>query len=110
MEKLDELTTLSGTVNRRAIGHLKVGIIPTIAPYLIPDLIFETKKNFPLLSLIFKESQTDNLITEMREGDLDCCILALPVAKPGFYENTYLMKIFYLYEMQNKKVRKFQTP
>ena len=47
LEKLDDLTALSGTVNRRAIGRLRVWVIPTIAPYFITDLIFETKKFFP---------------------------------------------------------------
>ncbi len=110
LEKLDELSTLSGTVNRRAIGHLRVGIIPTIAPYLIPDLIFETKKKFPLLSLTFRESQTDKLLLEMREGDLDCSILALPVAKPGFYESHLFNENFLLVRNAKQKGEKIPDP
>ena len=110
LEKLDDLTALSGTVNRRAIGRLRVGVIPTIAPYLIPDLIFETKKFFPELSLIFKETQTDNLLLEMREGDLDCSILALPVTKPGFYENHLFDENFLLVRNAKQKGVKIPDP
>ena len=108
LQKFEDITMLSEAVNRRAIGLLRVGIIPTIAPYLLPDLIFQTKKNFPKLALIFRESQTDNLLLEMREGDLDCAILALPVAKPGFYEHHLFDENFLL--VRNKRQKNMKIP
>lgn len=84
LEKVEDLTTITKIAKQQMLEQLSVGIIPTIAPYLLPDLIVKTEEVFPGLSLIFKESQTENLLSEMREGNLDCCILALPVSEAGF--------------------------
>ena len=84
LDKVEDLTTITKIAKQQMLEQLSVGIIPTIAPYLLPDLIVKTEEVFPGLSLIFKESQTENLLSEMREGNLDCCILALPVSETGF--------------------------
>jgi len=108
LEKFDELTTLSKAKSRNSIGRLRVGIIPTIAPYILPNLIFEMENKFPQLSLIFRETQTENLLLEMREGLLDCSILALPVSRPGFYQYHLFDESFLL--VRNIKQRDMKIP
>ena len=60
-------------------GHLKLGIIPTLAPYVLPRVLPQLQAVHPALRLEVRETQTKNLIEELARGDLDCILLALPV-------------------------------
>lgn len=60
-------------------GQLRLGCIPTIAPFLLSDLVQEVNQKFPKLNLLLKEDTTANLLTSLRNGDLDVLILALPM-------------------------------
>jgi len=60
-------------------GHLKLGIIPTIAPYLLPRVLPRLQAAHPHLRLEVRETQTKILVEELARGDLDCIMLALPV-------------------------------
>lgn len=60
-------------------GQLKLGCIPTIAPFLLCDLVQEINTHFPKLNLLLREDTTANLLTALRHGELDVLILALPI-------------------------------
>ncbi|MBF9233310.1 LysR substrate-binding domain-containing protein [Microvirga alba] len=60
-------------------GPLRLGIIPSVAPYLLPSLLPDSEKAYPSLELLIRETQTDTLIEELVRGDLDAALLALPV-------------------------------
>ena len=60
-------------------GHLKLGIIPTLAPYVLPRLLPRLQAAHPQLRLEVRETQTKILLDELARGDLDCVMLALPV-------------------------------
>ena len=60
-------------------GTLKLGIIPTIAPYLLPRLLPRLQRAYPSLRLDMRETQTAVLIGELIAGELDCVVLALPI-------------------------------
>lgn len=60
-------------------GQLKLGCIPTIAPFLLCDLVQEVNQRFPSLNLLLREDTTANLLQALKHGDLDVLILALPV-------------------------------
>src|SRR5688572_6147354 len=64
-------------------GALRLGAIPTIGPYLLPDLIPLLRKRAPDMPLIIEENLTGNLAPMLREGELDVVIIALPFALPG---------------------------
>ncbi len=64
-------------------GQLRVGCIPTIAPFLLCDLVQEVNQRFPQLNLLLREDTTSNLLTALRHGELDVLILALPVDIEG---------------------------
>ncbi|WP_428772319.1 hydrogen peroxide-inducible genes activator [Vibrio sp.] len=64
-------------------GQLKVGCIPTIAPFLLCDLVQEVNARFPHLTLLLREDTTVNLLAALRHGELDVLILALPVDIEG---------------------------
>jgi len=60
-------------------GHLKLGIIPTLAPYVLPRVLPRLQTAHPHLRLEVRETQTRALIEELVRGHLDCVMLALPV-------------------------------
>lgn len=64
-------------------GVLRLGVIPTIGPYLLPDLIPILRKRAPEMPLSIEENLTGNLAPMLREGELDVVIIALPFALPG---------------------------
>ncbi len=81
-------------------GDLKVGVIPTIAPYLLPGVIVSFLKKYPEVHLQIWEMTTEDILSGLKHSNLDCGILATPVfdtsvsITPLFYENfvTYLSK------------------
>ena len=60
-------------------GPLQLGIIPTLAPYLLPRLLPLLQKRYPALRLDVRETQTQVLVEELSGGALDCLLLALPI-------------------------------
>jgi LysR family hydrogen peroxide-inducible transcriptional activator len=63
-------------------GPLKLGAIPSIAPYLLPGMLPELQRRFPDLSLQLHETITETLVRELIGGDLDLILIALPVDDP----------------------------
>jgi LysR family hydrogen peroxide-inducible transcriptional activator len=60
-------------------GPLKLGVIPTLAPYLLPKLLPRLQSTYRSLELQLRETQTASLLDELISGDLDCAMLALPI-------------------------------
>tara|TARA_R110001583_G_scaffold30866_3_gene106185 strand:+ start:6956 stop:7861 length:906 start_codon:yes stop_codon:yes gene_type:complete len=71
------LKEIAKSHNEPMHGTLHIGLIPTVAPYLLPLIIPTMKKHFPDLELYLHENQTDVLIKQLEEGELDCLMLAL---------------------------------
>lgn len=63
-------------------GVLKLGAIPSIAPYLLPAALPELQRRFPALKLQLRETLTENLVRELIAGDLDLILVALPIDDP----------------------------
>lgn len=64
-------------------GSLRIGVIYTIAPYLLPNLVPRLRDRAPRMPLIIKEGFTDGLVAEVKGGELDVIIIALPLAESG---------------------------
>jgi LysR family hydrogen peroxide-inducible transcriptional activator len=65
------------------VGALKLGVIPTIGPYLLPELVPILRRRAPQMPLEIEENLTGNLTPMLRDGDIDCALVALPYAVPG---------------------------
>ena len=63
-------------------GVLKLGAIPSIAPYLLPAALPALQKRFPMLSLQLRETVTETLVHELVSGNLDVILIALPIDDP----------------------------
>lgn len=77
-------------------GDLKVGLIPTVAPYLLPEIIPALQTSFPQLTLWLHEHQTSVLLEKLKNADLDLLILALPVDTDEFAEIDLFEEAFWL--------------
>jgi LysR family hydrogen peroxide-inducible transcriptional activator len=71
-------------------GPFRLGVIPSIGPYVLPDILPRLRQAHPDLELILRESRTNNLISELIEGQLDAAIVALPLAE----ENLHCLPLF----------------
>ncbi|BDD11535.1 transcriptional regulator (plasmid) [Fulvitalea axinellae] len=67
-------------------GPLKIGVIPTLANYLVPDLISVFRKEYPLVEMGVTEMHTANLIKALERDELDMFIAATPLEQPDFFE------------------------
>ncbi len=96
LRAVDELTDLSRAAQAGLTGRLRLGVIPTIAPYLLPTVIRKLGKGYPGLDLHVRETQTGRLMQELTEGRLDAAIVALPVSEPAFEELALFSEPFVL--------------
>ncbi len=78
--KLDEIATLG---RDPLVGPLRLGVIYTIAPYLLPRLIPALHARAPQMPLYLQENFTVRLTEQLRRGELDVAVLALPFSEPG---------------------------
>jgi len=93
---LEDLDDLARTLGGEPAGKLRLGVIPTIAPYLLPNVITRLTQDFPGLSPILRESMTSRLIEELNDGRIDAAILALPVSEPALTEVSLFNEHFVL--------------
>ena len=77
-------------------GPLHIGVIPTVAPYLLPRLIARMTALYPALDLTLRETVTPRLLRDLAEGRLDCALLALPVSEPTLEEVALFSESFML--------------
>src|SRR5260221_4140605 len=86
LRSVDELGDFARASRDRLVGRLRIGMIPTIAPYLLPRIIGNLTRMHPELDIQVRETLTPRLIEELDEGRLDTAILALPVSEPSLTE------------------------
>ncbi len=84
-------------------GPLVLGAIPTIAPYLLPRALPAIRKQYPDLQLKLRESQTSKLIAELKQGQLDVILLALPIDDEDLTTLELLTDHFLLATTDNSK-------
>ena len=92
--KLKELIS-----NQKSIvsGELRIGIIPTMAPYLMPKVISAFMVKYPDVQLVIWEYMTDQIIHELKNGLLDCGILSTPLEDKSLQESPLFYESFVAY-------------
>jgi LysR family hydrogen peroxide-inducible transcriptional activator len=83
LEEAVRLEEIAGATGDPMSGQLRVGIIYTIAPYLLPQLIPALHRQAPKMPLFLKEDFTASLIPALKAGELDVIVIALPFTEPG---------------------------
>ncbi len=90
-------------------GELKIGIIPTSAPYLIPKVIGNFLEKYPKIKLNISELTTEVIIQKLKFGQLDCGILATPLEEPQLIEQPVFYENFVSYVSKNSSLFKKRT-
>ncbi len=88
----EELRESDGEIS----GAIRVGVIPTVCPYLMPEVIVRLKKNAPRLAIDLFEETTSLIVQHLKEGTLDVGILALPIPEKSLISKSLLREPFYL--------------
>ncbi len=83
---IDDLISRATDAGEPLTGPLRLGVIPTVAPYLLPPLLPAVRKAHPRLQLILREEQTARLVEHLEAGRLDLVLLALPVDEADLVE------------------------
>lgn len=87
-------------------GELRIGIIPTLAPYLLPLFVRELVKNYPSVKLVVQEMMTDLIIERLRDGSIDAGILVTPLNEQGIREDVLFYEELMVYV--SKKNREYK--
>src|ERR1700722_12930422 len=96
LRSVDELGDFARASQNRLAGRLRIGMIPTIAPYLLPTVIGNLTRMHPELDIHVREALTPKLIQELAEGRLDTAIVALPGSEPSLTEGALFAENFLL--------------
>ncbi|MCA0870535.1 hydrogen peroxide-inducible genes activator [Seohaeicola saemankumensis] len=108
--EVDELEDLVRASKGPLSGRLRLGIIPTVAPYLLPTIIKALKVRFPELDLNLREAMTETLIEELQEGRIDLAVVALPISEPALTEFALFEEDFVLVRMSQDADKPVPSP
>lgn len=110
LRAVDELGDLARASFSPLAGRLRLGVIPTVAPYLLPAVIKDLSAAFPGLDLRPREAVTGRLIEDLVEGRLDTAIVALPVSEPTLVEVALFDEEFVLVRPESDAARPVPNP
>lgn len=105
---VQDLHALASKVNAPMSGKVYMGMIPTIAPYLLPKILPSIHQKYPNLNLVIDEDQSEVLVNRVKNGAIDCAVLALPYDCEGLLTLPFWQENFYL--VAHKDDRLSQQP
>jgi LysR family hydrogen peroxide-inducible transcriptional activator len=79
LRDIEQIRTVARRSSNPAEGVLRLGLFPTLAPYLLPHVVPEVRRRYPLLRLQLAEEKTEDTVRMVQQGELDAALLALPV-------------------------------
>lgn len=109
---LQESYKISEIINERkgeVSGELKIGVIPTVAPYLLPKVLGSFMEKFPKVKLSISELTTENIVQKIKTGILDCGILATPLNESALLERPVYYENFVSYLSEDNRLFKKKT-
>lgn len=102
--EIDQLKEIAKTVKNKVEGHIKIGIIPTIANVLMPKLLKKVLFKYPRLNVEILEITTQDIVKQLKEGSLDVGLLSTPLRMDEIEENILYYEALMVYgELENEK-------
>ena len=83
LSDIDQIRALARRSGNPAEGSVRLGLFPTLAPYLLPHVVPQIREAYPNLRLQLSEEKTETILTMLRQGELDAGLLALPIHDEG---------------------------
>ena len=96
VRQVDDLISTARTASGPLVGPLRLGVIPTLAPYFLPWLVPLVKGRYQRLQLVVHEDLTQHLVERLRNYEIDAALLALPLAGEDFEELPLFDEPFWL--------------
>lgn len=103
---VNRLKEFAKMIKNEISGELKLAVIPTLAPYLLPLFIKPFVENHPLLKINIRELITKDIIESLKNGDVDVGLLATPLNDPKLEEHPIFYEEFYAYAATDEKLSK----
>lgn len=97
IQLMNEFEQLSFELDEEIKGQIRVGIIPTLSPYLTPLFLTPVKQRFPDLKIEIVELVTETILTKLKFNELDAGIISTPVKAAGFGFTPLFYEQFFLY-------------
>lgn len=104
LHEAGRLVAYAKEVKGEIAGDLRLGIIPTLAPYLLPLFLKPFAEKYPLLQIFIKEMVTEDIITQLKSGDLDMGLLVTPLEDNVLKEFPLFYEEFYAYAAKSEKL------
>ena len=80
LQESEEIKTIAKNSKDPHKGEIRIGAFPTVASYFLPNFVKNIHKKFPHLKIFLIEAKSDELIAKLKNGELDFCLLAMPIA------------------------------
>lgn len=96
IEETDRIVARSKLLKEPLSGPLRLGVIPTIAPYMLPDLLPGISRNFPKFELQLFEDLTASLLESLHKNEIDIALIAFPYDTPGLEQHILFEEKFLL--------------
>lgn len=97
LTELKTITSLAAEVRGEVHSEIRIGVIPTLAPYLLPLFIKPFCDQYPNLKVDIKDLITDDIIDQLKKGSLDFGLCATPLHEAGIYEEPLFYEEFLVY-------------
>ena len=110
ISEIDEIKAIAQRTRDPESGSLRLGVFPTLGPYLLPHLVPLVRSRFPRLELLLVEEKTEHVIRMLREGSLDAAVLALPLHEESLhteflFEEPFVLAVPDAHPLAQKKNR-----
>ena len=96
LREADEIKAIARRAKDPESGTVRLGIFPTLGPYLLPHIVPNIVKRFPKLELILVEEKTEVLLKKLHDGELDAAVLALPIHDDSLHAEFLFEETFVL--------------
>ncbi|TDR48616.1 LysR family transcriptional regulator [Tahibacter aquaticus] len=106
LDEVDQIKAIARRTKDPESGTLRLGIFPTLGPYLLPHVIAGLRRRFPRLELLLIEEKTETLLQRLREGRLDTAVLALPLHDDQLHAEVLFDEPFLLAVPQQHRLAK----
>lgn len=103
LEDVQTIELMARAARQDAFDRLNLGIIPTIAPYLLPKILRAMSDSHPEITVSVRETQTSKLVEETLNGSLDMALLALPIGEAHLEETVMFSEEFVLVRPQTAR-------
>ncbi len=84
LREIEAIKDIARSARDPEAGTLRLGVFPTLGPYLLPHVVPPLRVRFPRLDLLLIEEKTDELVHRLERGELDCAMLAMPIDEDMF--------------------------